>query len=90
MVLISPHEADKLQVGDLFVVVVFEVKKYIKVNALLNILKNLIVSAIFIATSYLFQRDSKKLFLDPMKEMIVFIKQMKEDPIKASINFEQF
>jgi class 3 adenylate cyclase len=81
---VFPHDLSLLTVGDIFVVSIIDVSKFIRVEAIFGLARTLFTIIIFLASIYLFHSDSRKLLLGPFEEMMAKIKKIEQNPMRAA------
>ncbi len=85
----SPENASTLEENDYFFSAYFEIVTIVDRNVVLNIIRSFFVLLIISMVSFFIFRDTNKLIINPMKEMMEKIKKIQINPVQASREAEE-
>lgn len=80
----APVDLTKVPIGGIFVISISDNRSIVMIDAIIGIAKTTLLILFFMATIYLYYRDSKLLLLDPFADMMRKIEKIEQNPMNAA------
>jgi class 3 adenylate cyclase len=84
-----PEKVNELKNGDYFVTAYFDIVDVVGLNFILNILRTIFALLLCLWITFFIFRDTNKLIINPMKQMMQKIKRIQFNPVIASKEAEE-